>query len=725
MAGEARFKKLLEPYQIGAVKTRNRMIKTGAGSLGLVKWYEAVAKGGIGLIIAGQCGVDEPLGVHFPPQISRHNYDNYLQSSIDGEKYLPYWSKFTQLIHKHGCPVFLQLSHWGPSAFALDVGLQPVSASALTKSDLLAIHANELFGFGLDLPREATVAEIQKIENKFATAAERAKRAGFDGIEIDASTQSLCNSFLSRVWNRRHDSYGCDSLENRSRFLVEIIREIKRRLGPDFPISIIYNVIEYGIDNGITLEDSLGFAKILQDAGTDAIHVRPYGYGYILSGHMNIMQQPEKLLYPEPFKPLPKELDFSHKGAGATWPLAAAIKKVVSIPVIAAGNMDPVVAANIIREGKADFIGILRGLVADPDLPNKIAAGRLEDVAPCTTCSNCEGIISSLKPRSVGEQFRETRSVGEQCRVNVGDQCRVNAKIESHYECPVKPAEKKKRVVVVGGGPAGMEAARVAAMRGHEVTLYEKETKLGGLLPLAAIVKGTDIEDLPALVRYLKTQITKLGVNIRLGQEITPAMIEEAKPDVVILAVGGTQSIPDIPGVDRPNVVSNTALHRMLKSYLRFLNPGLLSWLTKFWMPIGKRVVVIGGGIQGCELAEFLVKRGKKVTIVDTAETLGEGLSESFKFMLLLWLEKKGMAMMPGVKYEEITDKGLTVITREGKRQTIEADTIVSCLPLLPNTKLFESLKPKVPQIYIVGDSRNQGLIVDAIGDGYRTSCAI
>ena len=279
--------------------------------------------------------------------------------------------------------------------------------------------------------------------------------------------------------------------------------------------------------------------------------------------------------------------------------------------------------------------------------------------------------------------------------------------------------------MVIGGGPAGLEAARVAALRGHEVILFEKSSKLGGLLPLAALVKGLEIEDLPAIVRYLKRQITRLGVKTRLGKEVTPSVIEEIKPDVVIVATGGIPAVPEIPGINRRNVVSNADLHRMLKFFMKFIGPKTLRWLTKLWMPIGKRVVIIGGDIQGCELAEFLVKRGRKVTIVDTADALGEGMISHLKLQLFGWFRKKGVAMMPGVKPVAITDKGLTVLTKEGYKQTIEADSIVPAIPMKPNTELLKSLQGKVPEIYAIGDCSNPRLIVDAIADGWKIANSI
>ncbi|MFC1965039.1 NAD(P)/FAD-dependent oxidoreductase, partial [Chloroflexota bacterium] len=306
--------------------------------------------------------------------------------------------------------------------------------------------------------------------------------------------------------------------------------------------------------------------------------------------------------------------------------------------------------------------------------------------------------------------------------------CRINAALGREREFEIKPAEKKKRVLVVGAGTAGLEAARVAAIRGHEVSVYDKQHRLGGLVPMAQLIKGARklkedpsqiIENLQGVLRYFEHQNNKLGVRTVLGKEITPALVEEIKPDVVLIASGGVITVPEIPGIDRRIVVNPVYLHRMLKRFLRFFGPNVLRWLTSLWMPVGKRVVIIGGAMQGIELAEFLIRRGRKVTIVESSEELGYEMQMDDKVHTLAWLEDK-CTMMTGVRYEEITDKGLVITTREGKIELIEADSVVPATLLGPDTELLKALEGTAKEVYPIGDSREPHLIRTAIADGSK-----
>jgi 2,4-dienoyl-CoA reductase (NADPH2) len=531
----------------------------------------------------------------------------------------------------------------------------------------------------------------------FVKASQRAKKAGFDGVEINAATCHLINSFYSRIFNKREDEFGCASLENRARFLNRIIIDTKKQLGTDFAVTALINIAEYGHEKATTFEEGVQFARLAAEAGADAIQVRAHGYG-----HRGGLLQPDRLFYPEFPKPLPKDLDWSHRGVGAIIPLAQAVKKVVSVPVIAACRLDPVLGEKLLQQGDIDFVGMTRRLLADPELPNKVAAGNLEDINPCTGCLYCMDVRLHNTPI----------------------RCRINANLGREREFALKPAAKIKQVLVIGGGPSGMEAARVAALRGHKVTICEKTAKLGGLLPLASMLKDIETDELLALIKYLDHQMTKAGVTVKLNTEVDAALIAQLKPDVVIVAAGGIDSIMDIPGINGKNIVTGAKLHGQLKFYSRFFSPKTLARLTKVWMPIGKNVVVIGGTIHGCELAEFLIKRGRKVTIIHSGTEIGEGMTGDDQFQFLRWIAEKDAAIITGATVDKITKNGLS-IKIGGKEQTIVADTIALALPLQSNPSLLKQLEGKLTEIYAIGDCNEPHLIADAIAGGSRIGHSI
>jgi 2,4-dienoyl-CoA reductase (NADPH2) len=694
MFGRKTFQRLLEPGHLGSLRTRNRILKTGS-TLGFFPWeeghipqqlidaYEALAKGGAGIVTVGAA----PLGV--PPG------RGYL---MDDDKFLPGMTRLAETIRKYDCPALVQMFHLGPMLppFLLSSGVKSVAASSLSREELPLPN--------LSIPHELNIAEVEEIVRQFSDQAVRIKRAGFQGIELNAACNHLLNSFLSRAWNKRRDAYGVSSLECRAKIVVDIIREIKGLNGKDFAVIALINGAEPGLDNGMSPEECQGIAKILQAAGTDAIHVRAEFYNKPRDPSLRDSTQfPDLGLYPETPFPLRGEVDDNRGGAGGWIPLAAAVKKAVSVPVIATGRLNVELGEEVLRHGTADFISFNRRLMADPELPNKLAEGKLEDIRPCTGCITCFDSNEHGNP----------------------PQCQVNAAFGKEREYEIKPAVKKKRVMVIGGGPAGMEAARVAALRKHEVILCESEHQLGGSVRLAAMVKGFKREDFLGLVRYLKNQVAKLGVEIRLGKEVNKSLVEEINPDVLIMAAGGIHDVPNLPGINKRNVITSKTLHHQLKGYMRIFTPQIIRALTNLWMPIGKRVVIMGGNIQGCQTAEFLIRRDRKVTIVDTSEEIGKGLLEAFvKPHLLDWLDKKGVIMLPGVKYEEITDEGLIVTTKDGKKHTIEADTIVTALPLLPNNELIRELEGVVPEIYAVGDCRDPNLVMNAIAESSRIARA-
>ena len=682
------FSRLLEPFHIGKVKTRNRIVKTASGtslwSAGERRvtekgkaFYEALARGGVGLIM-----VESPI-VEYP-----FDEPGDVRMRIDDDRHISELSEIAEVIHRHGCPAFVQIYHRGPWTQPYAPNRPHIAASPVVPEySEFDLHATTP-------PKELSITEINELTGLFAQIAGRIRRAGFDGMEINAGCDHLFASFLSKFWNKRTDSYGHASMENRSRFLVETIKAIRRECGADFAISVLINAVEGGMgDEGMTYPESRTLAKVLENCGVDALHVRSHWLGH----HVGSYNQ-ENLFYPEPcaaIKDFPRGLDWSHYGREVNVPAAAIIKREVSIPVITVSGIVPERGEAILRAGKADFIGMCRPLFADQELPDKLAAGRFEDIAPCTRCGTCQKMNGLPK------------------------ECRVNGALGTE-QYGVTKAAKPKRVVVAGGGPAGMEVARVAALRGHKVTLFEKSHKLGGTMPVAALVKGLEIENIPALVSYLERQIKKLGVEVMKAKELDTEWIGRFQPDAAIIATGGIPATPKVRGIDGRNVVKSSDLHSQLKFFLRFFSPAALRWLTRFWMPVGHTVVILGGQVAACQLAEFLVKRGRKVTIVEEGDALGEGLIPERKARLLSWFRKKSVNTLTGVHFDEVTPSGMAVTTKEGKRLVLEADTIIPALPMQPSTVLAHTVKGRVPEIYSIGDCREPRLIPDAVADGWR-----
>jgi 2,4-dienoyl-CoA reductase (NADPH2) len=682
-----RFQKLLEPGRIGPITTKNRMIKTAQGSsviepdTGFVgeralNYYENLIKGGIGLLIVESCGVEYPLGTHHPP----------VQFRLHDDALIPSFTKLAAVAHKYGTPIMIQLIHSGPWN---PTGLRNLNnarcSSTLTKEDLPGTDFVET--------KAMTLEEIAMVQEMFMKAAERAYKAGFDGVEINTATCTLPNSFVSRVFNRRTDQYGEGSLENRGRFVAEIIRGIRQRSDPKFAVTCILNAAEYGHPRATPIEEGVQFAKMFQDAGAAAINLRGHYYG-----HRDGLMHPDRFWYPELPANLPKDLDWSNHGKAATLPFAVAVKKAgVTVPVFAAAWLDPVLGEQALRDGKVDFVGMTRRILADPELPKKVMEDRLEDIRPCLGCLHCMDV--RLQNKYV--------------------QCRVNPQINREKEITYAPAAQKKKILVIGAGPSGMEAARVAAIRGHAVYLYDKQPRLGGLIPLAAVLKDVEINQLMDLVKWFDIQLKKLGVSVRLGKEVTAADIDLIKPDAIIVAAGGRHTTPNIAGFPAAKAITSAALHKQLKTAMRFLSPSAIARLTKIWMPVGKRVIIIGGRIQGCETAEFLTKRGKQVTIVDgQADALGQGMTGDDKYLLFPWFDKKGVQRFLGVKFNSISKGKLNITTAEGKNQTLTADTIMTALPLAPNSETMEKFKGQTKEVYFVGDCQDPKLIADATSTG-------
>ncbi|MBM9603107.1 FAD-dependent oxidoreductase [Desulfopila inferna] len=702
------FEKLFEPGMIGPIKVKNRIIKTANGTSymdedqtcgdRMIAYYERLARGGVGLLVVESCGVEYPLGIQHIHYFEDGSYEG-VQLHFDDDRLIPGFRKLTEACHRYDCKVSIQFQHSGPWN---PTGLLPKDMSVREIKCASSMSEEELPGPDFLPCREMTKNEIEQQVDFWASAAERAYRAGFDACEINHATCHQGNTFLSRIWNKRTDEYGPQSFENRTRFLRRCIEESKKRTGSNFAVHVIMNAVEYNHPLATTLEEGAEMAKLVAEVA-DGLNVRGERYG-----HRGGLLQPDRLYYPELPDDLPKDYDWSRSGKGGSVPLVEAIKaKGVQIPIWTACRLDPILGEEYLRRGSLDFVGMTRRLLADPDLPNKTKEGRLEDIRCCNGCLHCF------------DMRNRNRKL----------ECRVNATLgrELLPEFQARPVGKVKKIMVVGGGPSGMEMARLAARRGHEVVLYEKESKLGGLLPVAAIVKDIETEDLTMFVNYLTTQIKKEGVKIHLRTEVTPSLVNQEKPDALVIAAGAAHTTLDLPGAMSRRVVKTEKINNILKLLLKYLTSAQLGKLTKLWMPFGKSVVIMGGTIHGCELAEYLTKRRRKVAIVHNGhkEEIGDKMTIDDLDNLLPWLKQNHVPVWEEVEYQRISSQGLEVCLKDRRKYIIKGKNVISTQDWGPNQSIAEKFKGLIAETHIIGSCREPGLIVDAVREGAKLGLSI
>ncbi len=631
-------RKLFEPINIGPVKLKNRFVMLAMGMFmgtpsrhvndRVKAYHEERAKGGAGTLIVGILPV-----VNVDPSLEN-------QIGISRDDHVPGLREITKIIHDNDAKAFAQigLEHYWRK------GNNP---SELVGPSKVQAHPKR------PAPRPMTLEDIHQMTQDFANAGRRAREAGFDGVEIHMGTGFILSLFLSTFSNKRTDEYG-GSAENRARFPIEVIKAVRAEIGPGMALTCKMSGHDF-MEGGNTLEEYQKIAPLLEKAGIQAINVAA---GWHESA-------------------VPVSVAMVPQGGFAY--LSEGIKKVVKIPVISGYRIvSPDVAADILNKNQADLIGMARALLCDPDLPNKVKAGLLDEVRPCIACCRC--LDDALDDKTA--------------------LCSSNARLGREMEYVVKRTDKPKKVFVVGGGPGGMEAARVAALRGHQVTLFEKRNRLGGVLPEAAMppYKG----EMNGLVNYFANQMKKTGVKVKLGVEATEDVILKEKPDAVIVAAGAEPIIPNIPGIRGSNVLSALDVLGGKKE-------------------LGSSVVIIGGGLIGCETAEYLLSLGKKVTIVEMLERIGQDIGASYRWLILSRLRKAGVRMEVKAKAEEINEKGV-VISKDGARQSIEGDSVIVAVGMRPNKALAEKLQGKVNSLHVIGDAASPRRIREAVDEAFKTA---
>ncbi len=631
------FQALFHPGVIGTMSVRNRIVMPPMGTNfgdaeGFVTertkaYYTARARGGAGLIIVEIISVDAPGGKSLVGNLSLHD-----------DAHIPAMAELAGLVKGHGAAIAAQLFHAGAETHRTVTGVQPVGPSVVRT-------------FTGDTPRELTITEINAIAQQFARAAVRAKAAGFGAVEIHGATYYLLAQFLSPHWNKRNDDYG-GPLRHRARFLLEVLGSVRDAVGPDYPVWCRINGAEFGFPEALTADEARQVAQWAEAGGAQAIHVSAFGGGARPDMGPTVLEH------------------------GVLLPLAREIKKDVSIPVIAVGRIDPHPAALAVQKGEADFIAVGRGLIADPDLPNKLARGSDEDIRPCIGCLECirHIMVKRLPLR-----------------------CSVNALCGREGEFRLDPSPRPRSVTVIGGGPGGMEAARVAALRGHRVTLFEKSSFLGGLCRPAAVPPGKD--DIHRFLAYLERQLYKLGVRVTLNREFTREDAAMNDGDALIVACGALPHVPEIPGLDgSPFLTAAEAL----------LGAGR----------IGQKVLIVGGGLAGLETADFLSAHGHTVTVVEMLERLAPDMSPIHRRLVLDRLRSRGVNLVTGITKGEVHGQRFSLQDREGTAHQLPFDTLVLAAGRDPLASAWDTLRQRVKELFIVGDALDPRGIMEAVAEG-------
>ena len=672
--------KLFNKINIGQMTLKNRIIMsamdlgfTSDGTINdqIINFYIERAKGGVGFIVVGGCY----------PEMNGKVWKSII--GLDKDEFIPGLKRLTDAIHRHDVRVAAQLLHAGRSASSFFTKMQPVAPSAVAYRSIK------------EEPRALTIPEIKTVIDNYVSATLRAKKGGFDAVELHGGMGYLINQFLSNATNKRNDEYG-GSLENRARFAREMVLAIKETVGNDYPVIFRMSGDDL-VENGLKLEESVEIARILEKAGVDAFNVSP---GWHESKTPIMLMSIPRMAYAY---------------------LSAKIKSQLTVPVIASVRINDLkLAEEILDNEQADMVSIGRPLIVDPELPNKYKNGQFDDIRTCIACN--QGCFDSLL------NFRHVS-------------CIYNAMVGHEGEYKITKADKPKKVVVVGGGPGGMETARVLALRGHNVTLYEKNNQLGGQLRYACIPPGRD--EIQNIITYLERQISKLKVTIKIGKEADLHTLEEEHPDAIIVATGGRPIMLNLPGIKGDNVY-------------------IASSVLEGKSSLGRDVVIIGGGTVGCEVALYVAKQGamkpdiacfllahkvlnakdvvehtskgnRNITLLEMKRKVGGGFGFSTRWVILNELKDAGIKEITEVKVKEIINNhdengqknSGVVYEKDGQEHFINADTVIIAVGYSSNNELQKQLEGKFAETYFIGDCVRVRTALEAIHEGFEVALKI
>lgn len=650
-----KYHNLFSPIKVGSLTFKNRIV-SGPVSVADLDWkghltrdnlwhYKRKAMGGAAVVTLGESIVHSATGK-----------SHALQILLDDPGVIPSLTKTADAIKESGALASIELSHGGLLCTAESLGgRNPVGPSSVTiEKNFKGMETSPIF------IEEMSEALIDEVADSYGVAAEIVKRAGFDMCMIHAGHGWLLAQFMSPLTNKRKDKYG-GSIENRMRFPLMAIDRVREAVGFNFPIEIRISGAEF-TEGGLTIDDTVAIAKMIEDK-VDLIHVSAGTFG-----NPGVIRR----IFPTVFQ--------EH---GCNVYLAGKIKKAVKIPVVTVGGIsDPAQMEQIIADGRADIIAMGRGLLADPDMPEKAKSCREDEIVPCIRCLDCLGSMYATMTMK----------------------CTVNPIIGREFEnsC-IQPSLGQKKVLIVGGGPAGMQAAITAAERGHKVTLYEEMSSLGGLLKFAGHVSFK--EDLAKFCEYLVCRVNSLAIKVRLNTKVTPALVASEHPDVLIAAVGSEPITPQIPGIDKKCVIKAIDVH----------DEGI---------EIGNKVVVVGGGLVGCETALHLAQQGKDITVIEMMDDVAADANPIHKNALMIELSEL-VKLQKSTKCAEITDDGVIGLAYDGDKKLFEADTVIVAVGMKSRSRMVEELRDLAPEFAVAGDCVKPKKVMQAIRSGYDAAMNI